>query len=135
MHPHKPPERLKLHGPGSDYQKGHDQLLALLDDLVGSGDSAAAAPLVEELSKRLKSHFAEEEGPDGVFTWLAACDATLGPVLRELEEDHEALSAEMQSLVEQPTPEAFKVAAKAFAAHVKAHEAKEHAALDQALGD
>lgn len=135
MQPHKPPDRLKHHGPGSDYARSHERLKVLLDRLEQAPDPDAAAPLVSELRTELAIHFAEEEVHDGVFTWLAAMDSSLGPLLRELEAEHARLLPQMDELARTPAPASFAAAVHAFAEQLREHERREHEALARALGE
>lgn len=135
MQPHKPPDRLKHHGPESDYAKSHERLKDLLGRLEAAPDPQAAAPIVSELRTELAIHFAEEEVHDGVFTWLAAMDSSLGPLLRELEAEHARLLPQMDDLTKAASPADFAAAVQAFAEQLREHERREHEALARALGE
>lgn len=139
MQPHKPPDRLTHHGPGSDYAHDHERLRELVGAVLSAPDPSSAKAPLEELRASLEAHFSEEEEQDGVFTWLAAMDTSLGPRLRELEADHKRLTAEIEGLIAQikagATTATWVDAAKAFGDHLRRHEREENDCLKRAVGE
>lgn len=114
----------------------HEVVMADLARLVEARDAASASACIERLRRVLRDHFQMEEERDGILDWIVMLDAEMGDRVHGLLADHAALRAECAALRcpfgdDGSVDEDAVAAIRAFAEHLRSHEAAERQVMDR----
>jgi hypothetical protein len=108
----------------------HAQIMGVVDQVANVSDAEALGPLLEKLHGLLKSHFAHEEYPDGLYATMGACTAEYRSDLRKLVDEHFGLLSTVRGMSERARlghTEGLVEEAGDLAQRLRDHETHEHA--------
>ena len=116
----------------------HRVLFTAVDRLLEARDAPEARDALAEIQQTLPQHFALEEDPDGLFTWIAALLPGHRDEVRALAEDHRRLLEAAAALSspfddEGDLDDVATERVSDFARDLRAHEQRERAALKAAM--
>lgn len=114
----------------------HEVLMRDIGRLVDATDAETATSCLARLRRVLLDHFQLEEERDGILDWIVMLDASMGDRVQALIADHEALRAECEALhspfrADGSVDEEAMQAVRAFAEHMRGHEAAERLAMER----
>ncbi|RMG09731.1 MAG: hypothetical protein D6731_19070 [Planctomycetota bacterium] len=116
-----------------DDMEFHKTLPETLDRIAVANDLERLPELLAPLAADLEAHFAEEEGPGGLFEQLRADAPHTDPKVQGFEAEHRALLAALRDLRTQ-TDEAVRLrAAVDEARRALVHRLRRHHAAEEAL--
>lgn len=133
MHPFRSPGQAS----GTDKVSAtHEVLLGDLERLVSASEAEVASACLERLQQVLLDHFQMEEERDGILDWIVMLDPDMGDRVQALIADHGSLRAECAALrcpfgQDGQVDEDAMAAIRAFAEHLRGHEAAERMVMDR----
>jgi hypothetical protein len=115
----------------------HRELGRLSDVILGTRELPRLVEALDELNRALVKHFGHEEEPEGLYDGLGVCVPGNRERLAELVDEHYRMIASARSLAERARWiegrfDALVEESRGLIELLKAHEAREHALVEEA---